>query len=219
MPRTRIKICGLTSIEDALLAIELGADAVGFIRVPESPRFVDDAVIAQIHSLPPFVNKVILIKNTDEVAVYAGIESVMFQHYSEGDSTLWEQHSKRHIRAFRMRDEESLTEMVNYPFRSLVSGYQLDAYHKTKLGGSGETFDWQYAVTAKKLLPEVPIVLAGGLTPENIGKAIRTVRPFAVDVSSGLESEVGRKCPTKLAAFFDAVRQADEAFRISTIGN
>ena len=213
MTRTRIKICGITTLEDALAAIELGADALGFNRIKESPRYVSDELLEGLISIPPFVSKVILIKEASEASEYSHLDSVQFQHYTESNLEHVFKHSRRHFRAFRVRNEETLEEMGKYPFRDNIAGYVLDAYHKTKLGGSGLTFDWSLAIEAQRRFPGVPILLAGGLTPENVAEAIRTVRPYAVDVSSGVEADVGRKCPNIMAAFFDAIREVDGSER------
>ena len=210
MPRTRVKICGITSLEDAQLAVELGADALGFNRIPASPRYLDLERLVAISRSFPFVSKVVLLVDAIEADSGKYEQFDYVQHYT--DAALGNlSHSKltHHLRVFRVRDKESLQEMANYPFRHIVGGYVLDAYHKDKLGGSGERFDWSLAVKAKALMPDVKIILAGGLTPENVGDAIRQVRPYAVDVSSGVEVEIGRKDPARMAAFFAAVRRAD----------
>ena len=210
MSHTRIKICGITNIRDVQMAIELGADAIGFVRVKNSPRFTPYELVCHSELFPPMVSKVVLIKDANEAEDFDSIDGLLFQHYSEGTSTSWERHATKHLRAFRMKNEETVLEMVNYPMKAEIAGYVLDTYHKTKLGGSGETFDWELALKARKLIPYKPIILAGGLTPENVVEAILKIQPYAVDVSSGVEAEVGRKCPKKMAAFFAAVREADD---------
>ncbi len=115
------------------------------------------------------------------------------------------------MRAFRVRDEASLAEIQDYPYHQYIAAYLLDTYHKDKLGGSGETFNWDLAVEAKRIAAGKPIILAGGLTPENVAEAIARVRPYAVDVSSGVEAEPGRKDHDKLRRFLRGVREADLA--------
>ena len=222
--RTRVKICGITNREDAEEAARLGADYLGFIRVPDTPRYVADHeflwkiagkagvplsgnVFART-SLVRVVRDLYETKDFDpfQVCAYA-------QYYT--DTTPYGRFADdpRLIPAFSIRDRQSLeaieAEIQLYNIQpSLTFALLLDAYHEDKLGGSGETFNWEIAVEAKERF-ELPIILAGGLTPENVGEAIRQVRPYAVDVSSGVEAEPGRKDYAKLAAFFEAVRQAD----------
>src|SRR5205085_10023244 len=120
----------------------------------------------------------------------------------------WYYEGWRYIRAFRVKDESILQDIENYAYADAVGAYLLDTYKVDALGGSGKTFQWELAVEVKRLTKK-PIILAGGLTPENVGDAIARVRPYAVDVSSGVEAEPGRKDHAKLKAFFEAVRRAD----------
>ena len=202
---TRIKICGITNERDARLAVELGADALGFIGVPASPRFVTPAAYQEISdALPPFVTRVVVVHQPEDAEGYAA-DSI--QHYAEAADPA---HSRRgpseRIRAFRIRDESSLDELALYP--DPVTAVLLDAYHPDVLGGSGETFNWTLAVRAKQLTAR-PVLLAGGLTPDNVQAALHTVRPYGVDVSSGVEARPGVKDPAKLRAFLRAVREWD----------
>ena len=208
---TRIKICGITNQEDARAAVDYGADALGFVLIPESPRFIMPHAAKKIAwELPPFIQTVVLVKECQEEAFSfdlwdAGFSALQFY---EGDCTTTVSGTMACIRAFQMRDESSLAEIEAH-FKFLTfNAILLDAYHKDKLGGSGETFNWDLAVEAKKRF-DVPIILAGGLTPENVAEAIATVQPYAVDVSSGVEAEPGRKDHAKLRAFIRAVRRAD----------
>jgi phosphoribosylanthranilate isomerase len=209
---TRIKICGITNVEDMRAAVDYGADALGFVRVPGSPRYVDDAALMALAEPFPFVAKVILVRTPEEAA---GIDTRFgtVQHYAEREGEqAWRREAWRYVRAFRIRDEASLVEMERYPYAEGISAYHLDAYHPEKLGGSGKTFDWELAIEAQRRLPDRRIILAGGLTPDNVGDAVRTVRPYAVDVSSGVEGAVpGRKDHARLRAFIAAVRDADRS--------
>lgn len=202
---TRIKICGITNRPDALAATEAGADALGFIAVPGSPRYVDTQQQFEIsEDLPLFVRRVVVVQRPEEAAEYM-LDYV--QYYQ--DTPRWNEtvgFREQRIRAFRMRDESSLREIEAYT--EMVGAILLDTYHKGMLGGSGEKFDWSLAARAKALTDK-PIVLAGGLTPENVQDALEAVRPFAVDVSSGVESSPGVKDHAKINAFVRAVREWD----------
>lgn len=200
---TRIKICGLTNNEDARVAVDAGADALGFIAVPNTPRYVspDDARSAML-GLPPFVTRVIVVKNPLESV---GYPADTLQYYAN-DAALPAKNFRR-IRVFRIRDETSLNEIAEYRFTP--DAILLDAYHESALGGAGVTFDWKLALHAKEMLGDLPIILAGGLTPDNVAEAVLSVRPYAVDVSSGVEAEPGRKDHDKVRRFIAAVRQID----------
>ena len=195
---TRVKICGLTNLADARLALDAGADALGFIAVPGGPRFVSPESFATIRrKLPPFVTVVVVART---VAESVGYDADRVQFYG-GPA------SGKCVRVFRVRGEESLQALSDYD--QPVSAVHLDTFHERSLGGVGAAFDWNLAVAAKSLRPGLPLILAGGLTPENVSEAIARVRPYAVDVSSGVESAPGRKDPEKLRRFVAAVREAD----------
>ena len=202
---TRIKICGITSREDALAAADAGADALGFIAVPGSPRFVPPEVYHEISAaLPLFVKRVVVAHRPEDAEEYL---AEYVQHYEDAaDDSRFRRGAAWRIRAFRMRDESSLAEIAAY--KDPVGAILLDTYHKSKLGGSGETFDWSLAVRAKALTDR-PIILSGGLTPENVKEALEVVRPYAVDVASGVESTPGVKDHAKIKAFVQAVREWD----------
>ena len=204
---TRIKICGISNGLDALAAADAGADALGFIAVPGSPRFVPPEVYSEISAaLPLFVKRVVVAHRPEDAEEYL---AEYVQHYETAtEDTRFRRGAQWRIRAFRMRDESNLAEIEAYP--DPVGAVLLDAYHKTMLGGSGETFDWSLAVRAKALTDR-PIILAGGLTPENVKDALQAVRPYAVDVSSGIEASPGVKDHAKIKAFVRAVREWDLA--------
>ena len=202
---TFIKICGLTNRPDALAAAEAGANLLGFIGVPGGPRYLDTQQHWEItEDLPPFVQRVIVVQQPGDDEEYG---SDYVQHYGD---TEWATRASgmawKRIRVFRMRDESSLAEIA--AFKEPVAAIHLDTYHKDKLGGAGETFDWSLAVRAKALTDR-PIMLAGGLTPENVQAALGAVRPYAVDVASGVESSPGVKDWAKMKAFVRAVREWD----------
>lgn len=202
---TRIKICGITNQEDALAAAEAGADALGFIAVPGSPRCVPPEVYHEISAaLPLFVKRVVVTHQPEDAEEYL---AEYVQHYKDTtDKARFRRGAQWRIRAFRMRDESSLAEIAAY--LDPVGAILLDTYHKDLLGGSGETFDWSLAARAKALTDR-PIILAGGLTPENVKDALEAVRPYAVDVASGVEASPGVKDHAKIKAFVRAVREWD----------
>ena len=217
---TRIKICGITNEADARAAVAAGADALGFIRVPGARRFVPDATLVRLaYERPLFVSRVLVVRRPIDVGDYdAAADHVQF--YQDGDtgqgacevpvSTIFPPVlAGRLVRAFRVRDENSLRDIETYPHRERVAAYLLDAFHESALGGTGATFDWNLAIEAKRIAGDKPVILAGGLTPENVGEAVARVRPYAVDVSSGVEAAPGRKDHDKLRAFVRAVRGAD----------
>ena len=200
-----IKICGITNLEDALLAAELGADALGFIFYPPSPRSVAaDAARAIIAQLPPFVTTVGVFVDEDaalvkELAAQVGLD--WLQLHGRETPEYCRSLGRRVIKAFRIQDEKSLAGLAAY--RGAAQAFLLDTYKKGQVGGTGETFDWDLAREARKY---GPVILAGGLTPENVAQAMAAAQPQAVDVASGVEAAPGRKDPEKLRAFFAAVK-------------
>ncbi len=204
---TRIKICGITNIDDALLAVECGANALGFIFVPNTPRYIGDkSVSLQIPALlPPFVSKVAVCRIFEEIPAQSIQTFDCVQIYSFDTATVPPE-GKITIYAYRIRDGSSLEDI------RLTAGkahaFLLDAWNPDKLGGAGRTFNWELASEIKLRFGK-PVILAGGLTPENVQEAVERVRPYAVDVSSGVESEPGRKDPVKVRAFCEAVRRAN----------
>ena len=202
---TRIKICGITNPVDARLAVDLGANALGFIFYRPSQRFIIPALAAEIcAALPPFVAKVGVFVNESA----AGIQQVVMDCRLDAIQLHGEELPKfcrpwpvKVIKAIRVRDANSLRVAAEYDVDALL----LDTYTAGQHGGTGQAFDWALARQAKTLV-RPPLILSGGLTPENVGDAIHQVAPFAVDVASGVEAEPGRKDPEKLRKFFKAVR-------------
>ena len=205
---TRVKICGITRAEDARLAVELGASALGFNFYPPSARYIAPGAAATIIcQLPPFVMTVgVFADETDgeRVAVVAreGRVAAIQLHGPRFPASITPLEGYPLIRAIAVREGFKPDELGGLN----VSAILLDAFDPTLLGGTGKTFDWSLAREAKHY---GLIILAGGLTPENVAQAIREVRPFAVDVASGVESAPGVKDPGKLRAFFAAVAEAD----------
>ncbi len=203
----RIKICGLTRLEDALLACELGADAVGFIFYSKSPRKVSLQAAATIaEQLPAHVARagVFVDHSIEELEIHrraVGLHALQFH----GDYSVREMaqfSSSRLIKVARLRDHASLESLTG--FQNLAHAFLLDTYEKDKLGGTGKTFDWQLAIAAKQY---GRIILAGGLHPANVQTAVRFVQPYAIDVNSGVEAAPGIKDPRKLRQLFEQVKE------------
>lgn len=201
----KIKICGITELDDALHAVDCGADALGFVFYERSPRAVTSkraqAIIAE---LPPFVTVVGLFVNEDPlnirlIADHCGLDVIQY-HGDESPETV-RLAPRRSIRALRVRQSETLDDIDHYP----ASGLLLDAWVSGAFGGTGVLCNWEIAGGIAK---KRPVILAGGLTPENVAAAIQTVRPYGVDVSSGVEEAPGRKDRKKVAAFIRAAQIA-----------
>ncbi len=195
---TKVKICGITTVEDALMAIEAGADALGFVFYDKSPRNILPERAAEIIGLlPPFIHVVGLFVHAQLDFVNATADRCrldIVQLHGEESKEFCARVNRRVIKAFRVKDITSLDRMEEYR----VAGYLLDAYSPKAFGGTGITFNWDTAVVAKKY---GPIILAGGLTPDNVTEAIGHVSPYGVDVSSGVESAPGVKDPAKVREF------------------
>lgn len=203
---TRVKICGITSVTDGLMAAGADADMIGLMFYEPSPRYVTLAQAAEIsRALPPFVLRVGVFVNADEALVTHAIRECglnLLQFHGDETSDFCTQFGVLSLKAFRVRDAQSLPQLEQFQ----TDAFLLDAYSQSGLGGTGEQFNWELAVEAQKF--GKPIFLAGGLTPENVAAAVRQVCPFAVDVSSGVESAPGKKDEAKVRAFIAAVRAA-----------
>ena len=206
MSPTRIKICGLTRRTDLDAAVRLGADAIGLVFYPPSPRYVDLALAAELAGrVPPFVTRVGLFVNAEAAVVRATLAEVpldMLQFHGDETAEYCHQFGLPYLKAARMQAGLDLVEYAaSYPTaRALLLDAFVEGY-----GGGGQCFDWS-------LIPRqlaLPIILSGGLTAENVGEAVRQVRPSAVDVSSGVESAKGIKDVQKMAQFIAGVRNAD----------
>ncbi|MGA1792291.1 MAG: phosphoribosylanthranilate isomerase [bacterium] len=208
--RTRIKICGLTSPDDALAAVRLGADALGFIFVRESPRRVEpDAVEKISRRLPPLVSRVGVFKDQDPEWICRVVDQCslhIVQLHGQESPEYCESLGLEFIKAFRIKDEGSLQPLGSYHHLASRKAFLLDTFVPGKAGGTGKTFDWHLAQMASEF---APIILSGGINPENVGEAIDRVRPFAVDVSSGIETAPGKKDPERMEAFINKVYHAD----------
>ncbi len=204
-PRTRIKICGITNQADALAAVEAGADALGFIFVPQSPRALSVTAAANIcHALPPFIARVGVFVDELEYEIEKAIDECLLdavQFHGDEPPGFCTKFRAKSIKAIRMRDETTLHQAREYDD---VDALLLDTYTETLRGGTGKTFDWRLADEAKQIGP--PLILSGGLTANNVGEAVRRVQPFAVDTASGVEREPGRKDHDLMQRFVDNVR-------------
>src|SRR5256885_1747630 len=178
----KVKICGITSVEDGLAAAEAGADALGFIFYERSPRYLPLEKAAMIiRDLPPQIVKVGVFVDAPKELVFRTIDKCglnMLQFHGEELPEYCLQFGLMSMKAFQMRDAESLAQLEDYK----TDAWLLDAYSRDKLGGTGERFDWDLAIEARKA--GRLIFLAGGLTPENVGEAVKRVQPYGVDVSS-----------------------------------
>ncbi len=206
---TRVKVCGITRLEDAQLAVELGADALGFNFYPRSPRFIaPGAARSIIERLPPFVTAVgVYADQTDAgsvaaIAQEAGVRTVQLHgpRFPEPAGPLQAYSMIRAVTVGKDFDPETLASLR-------ANAFLLDAFHPDLKGGTGIQIDWSLA---RKAAEYGTIILAGGLNPQNVGRAISMVRPFAVDVASGVESAPGEKDPALLRAFFAAVEEASQ---------
>jgi len=203
----KVKICGITNAPDALAAVEAGADALGFMFYEPSPRHVSIPQVAGIiKELPPFIIKVGVFVDAPEDLVMRAISDCglnLLQFHGNEPPEYCTQFGVMSMKAFRIRDAGSLTALQEYP----TDAWLLDAFVADKLGGTGEKFNWDLAIEAKKL--GRPIFLAGGLTPSNVAEAVRTVQPYAVDVSSGVEATPGRKDHAKVREFIQAAKSVE----------
>lgn len=195
----RVKICGITNLEDALHAVRCGADALGFVFYSGSPRWIrPEKAHAIIEKLPPFVTTVGLFVNqpTEEVrkvGSYCHLDVVQL-HGDESPEICHDLATFRVVKALRLRDAGSLNGVDRYP----VCAVLLDAWVPDRFGGTGHRCDWQLAAEVAR---ERTMILAGGLEPDCVADAVQQILPYAVDVSSGVESAPGRKDPDKVAAF------------------
>ena len=208
--RIRVKFCGITQYEDAVRAVDLGVDALGFVFYPDSPRYIAPSAAAAIMAgLPPFVCKVGLFVNprpaelTDVLRV-APVDVVQFH----GDETpaLCGAAPKPYIKAIRMNAQADIAEAAQS--HAGAAALLLDSYEPDAYGGTGVVFDWTRIPDEQRL----PLILAGGLNAKNVAAAIRVARPYAVDVSSGIEYEKGRKDHRKMLEFIEEVRSVEREY-------
>jgi phosphoribosylanthranilate isomerase len=198
--QVKVKVCGMTSLKDALVAVEGGSDAVGFIFYKKSPRSVTMKTVREIVlELPPFVDTVgVFVDETAEqinkIADYCNLDII--QLHGDESPTFCKKIRRKVIKAFRIKDMQSVKKLSSFQ----VSGFLLDTFSENLHGGTGKVFDWNLALPAKKF---GPVIMAGGLTPNNVQQAVRQIRPYGVDVCSGVESEPGIKDHKKVRAFLN----------------
>lgn len=202
--RIRVKFCGLTRAEDVRLAVELGVDAIGFVLTPRSRRYIQPAAARALRDLlPPFVSAVALCMDDDAAwvrQVVATLQPDLLQFHGSEDAAFAGQFDRPYLKAVPMA---SVVDVEGYAAaHPRACGFLLDSHASGAAGGSGDAFDWRRVPTAL----ERPLVLAGGLEPANVARAIALARPFAVDVSSGIESVPGIKDPARMRAFVAAVQ-------------
>lgn len=203
----KIKICGITNGEDANVAVGVGADALGFVMYRKSPRWVEPTVARSIIAgLPPFVLPVGVFVNEEAERVRALMDEcgfVLAQLHGDESALYCQNLGRPALKALRMKDRATLLALAQFQGRANLRGVLIDAFSDQTYGGTGQTVDWTLAQEAAR---SAPVILAGGLNPANVAEAIRMVRPYGVDVSSGVEQSPGKKDHHKLKAFIEAVR-------------
>ena len=208
MSRTRVKICGFTQIEDVSNAVTLGVDALGFVFVESSPRCVKiEQVKAMIQQLPPFVQTVGLFMDQSEQEIHEVLQEVplnLLQFHGNEASEFCAQFKMPYIKAIPMGGGVNVLDYAAQHTESI--GFLLDSHALGESGGSGDVFDWEKIPQGF----DRPLILAGGLNIDNVSKAVRQVKPYAVDVSSGVEAAKGIKDQEKMAAFVRGVRDGDK---------
>lgn len=211
MHYTRVKICGITLPEDALHAANEGADAIGLVFYDKSPRYVTTEQAAEIcKTLPAFVTSVALFKDEEADTIRQVLEQLsidLLQFHGSESAEFCRQFGKPYIKALGMEGEENNKDNVSRLAEAYFDarGLLLDSHAPGAAGGTGESFDWN---TIPQNLPQ-PVILAGGIDIDNVAEAIRTVKPYGVDVSSGLESEKGIKDAELVTAFMNKVRNVN----------
>lgn len=204
----RVKVCGITNYQDAAMAVALGVDALGFIFAPSPRRITPEEALEIIGDIPPFVQTVGVFVNerpdvVRRIIQLCGLDLIQF--HGDESPEVCEDFMPRAIKAFRIRDRSMLSSIRAY--KGKIRAMLFDTYVEERQGGTGKTFDWDVAVMGKAL--GIPIILSGGLTPSNIESAISMVNPFAVDVSSGIEEQPGKKDHLLMEELMKKIRNAD----------
>jgi phosphoribosylanthranilate isomerase len=203
--QVKVKICGITNLDDAMAAVDFGADALGFVFFKGSPRYIPcDSAASIIKNLPPFLTTVGVFVNEqpehiENVITMVGIDVIQLHGEEPPERYTF---TRRVIKAMRVETLESLDPLINY--RGEASAFLLDTFTPDLFGGTGKIFNWDIALEAKQF---GRIILAGGLTPDNVAEAVRRVRPYGVDVSSGIEFEKGRKDFKKMQMFIERAKE------------
>ncbi len=204
----RVKICGITNLEDALSAVDSGADALGFVFYKKSPRYITPEKARSIIALTPSFTTTIGVFANDsqqqvqEIIALTGIDVIQLHGDETPDMC---QYSRRVVKAIRVKTLQSLEPLKQY--QDSITAFLLDTYTPEGLGGTGQIFNWDIAVEAKQF---GTIILAGGLTPNNVANAVKRVRPYGVDVSSGVEAKKGKKDHKKMKRFIEQAKSASK---------
>ncbi len=204
----KIKICGITNVEDALMAIEYGADALGFIFYPQSRRYVPpEKAKSIIDKLPPLTLRIGVFVDAEPETIMKTVNECRLdgvQFHGNESPEFCSKFRRRVIKGIRPQREEEVANIAEYK----VDAFLVDSYHPDVMGGTGTTFDWELAVAAKMF--GVPVILAGGLNPKNVAEAVRLVKPYGIDVCTGVETFQGKKDPEKLKGFIEQARWASD---------
>ena len=208
MPYTpKVKICGITNAEDAAVAVDAGADALGFVFYRKSPRYIEPTLARQIiMSLPPLVMPVGVFVNEDQQVVRNLMDDcglALAQLHGNESATYCKELGRPVLKALRVKDRSTFLALAEFRGRAGVRGFVLDAFSDQAYGGTGQVIDWQLAAEVAKA---ASILLAGGLTPDNVEKAIQAVQPYGVDVSSGVEQGRARRITRKCVHSFEPSR-------------
>ena len=200
---TKVKICGIKTLSDAKFAVDYGVDAIGFVFAESIRNVSKEKARAIVQKLPPFVTTVGLFvndtaENIEAICRFCGLDTIQL-HGNERPSLLNRLKAFKTIKAFRIQNEKDIIPIRKYKPDAIL----LDGYSVNKMGGTGTSFDWKIV---KKLRTSIPVIVAGGLTHLNVSQAIRIVNPYAVDVSSGVESIPGKKDRKLIKKFIDAVK-------------
>lgn len=200
---TKVKICGIKNLDDAIFAVDYGADALGFVFAKSIRKISKEKARAIIRKLPPFVTTVGLFvnetaENIEAAYRYCGLDAIQL-HGNEPPTIINKLKDIKTIKAFRIQNEKDITPIIKYKPNAIL----LDGYSENKMGGTGTTFNWKIV---KKLMTSIPIIVAGGLTHLNVSQAIQIVNPYGVDVSSGVETKPGKKDKRLIKKFIDAVK-------------
>ena len=200
---TKVKICGIKTLSDAKFAVDYGADAIGFVFAESIRNVSKETARAIVRKLPPFVTTVGLFvndtaENIEAICRFCGLDTIQL-HGNERPSLLNRLKAFKTIKAFRIQNEKDIIPIRKYKPDAIL----LDGYSVNKMGGTGTSFDWKIV---KKLRTSIPVIVAGGLTHLNVSQAIRIVNPYAVDVSSGVESIPGKKDRKLIKKFIDAAK-------------
>lgn len=204
---TKIKICGITNMEDAMAAVKLGADALGFIFYKKSKRYIKPAKASEItKQLPPFVKKIGVFTNEDHGVIRditGEVKLDLLQIHGDETPEYCGRLESPYIKAFRLKDETTLPEVKEYSTDYIL----FDTYSKDEYGGTGHAFDWN--ILKDKPFENKYVILSGGLNPVNVGEAVSLLNPYAVDVSSGVEEYPGKKDIEKINKFIEAVKNGN----------